>query len=112
MAVLEADKNIEKQYTSGWQRWQIKISIHYNTFMTHEANDVLRRALALPPEDRAELAGSLIESLDAATDADTEEEAWQQEVARRIQDLDAGKAQTIPWAEVRRRIAAKLENGR
>jgi len=48
---------------------------------------------------------------DAATDADTEE-AWQQEVARRIQDLDAGKAQTIPWAEVRRRIAAKLENGR
>lgn len=111
MAMLETDKNIEKHYTSDWQRWQIKISIHYNTFMTHEANDVLRRALALPPEDRAELAGSLLESLDAAADADTEE-AWQQEVARRIQDLDAGKAQTIPWTEVRRRIAAKLENGR
>ena len=78
--------------------------------MTQEANEVLKRALALPPEDRAELAGSLIESLDVRQDPNVEA-AWSKEIARRIQDLDSGKAQAIPWAEVRRRIAAKLGNG-
>lgn len=79
--------------------------------MTQEANDVLKRALALPAEDRAELAGSLLESLDVGQDPDAET-VWQQEVARRIQDLDSGKVKAIPWAEVRRRVAAKLSNGR
>lgn len=79
--------------------------------MTQEVNDVLKRALALPAEDRAELAGSLLESLDVGQDPDAEA-AWQQEVARRIQDLDSGKVTAIPWAEVRRRVAAKLSNGK
>lgn len=74
--------------------------------MTQEANDVLKRALALPAEDRVELVGSLLESLDVGQDPDAEA-AWQQEVARRIQDLDSGKVTAIPWAEVRRRVAAK-----
>jgi putative addiction module component (TIGR02574 family) len=79
--------------------------------MTQEANDVLKRALALPPEDRAELAGSLLESLDVGQDPDAQA-AWHEEIGRRIQDLDSGKAKAIPWAEVRSRIAAKLGNGR
>jgi putative addiction module component (TIGR02574 family) len=37
--------------------------------------------------------------------------AWDQEIARRIDELDSGKAKTIPWEEVQRRIAAKLKNG-
>jgi putative addiction module component (TIGR02574 family) len=79
--------------------------------MTQEANEVLKRALTLPPNDRAELAGTLIESLDAGQDRDAEA-AWNEEIARRIHDLDSGVAEAIPWAEVRRRIAAKLDNGR
>ena len=79
--------------------------------MTQEANDVLKRALALPAEDRAELAGSLLESLDVGQDPDAEA-AWQKEIARRIQDLDSGKVTAIPWADVRRRVAAKLSDGR
>lgn len=79
--------------------------------MTQEANDLLKRALALPETDRAELAGSLMESLDFASDTDAEE-AWNEEIARRIKDLDSGKAKTIPWIEVRRRIAAKLGDER
>jgi len=35
--------------------------------------------------------------------------AWEQEIARRIKELDSGKAKTISWDEVRRRIAAKLQ---
>jgi hypothetical protein len=30
-------------------------------------------------------------------------------MARRIDELDSGKAKTIPWDEVQRRIAAKLK---
>jgi putative addiction module component (TIGR02574 family) len=40
------------------------------------------------------------------------EAAWQEEIASRIADLDSGKAKTIPWEEVRRRISSKLTDGR
>jgi putative addiction module component (TIGR02574 family) len=41
------------------------------------------------------------------TDEDSNEFAWEQEIARRIEELDSGKAKTIPWEAVQRRIAAK-----
>jgi putative addiction module component (TIGR02574 family) len=78
--------------------------------VTQEADDLLKKALALSEQDRATLAGSLIESLDEAEELSVQNE-WNDEIARRIEALDSGKAKTIPWDEVRRRIAAKLENG-
>jgi hypothetical protein len=39
------------------------------------------------------------------------EEAWNLEIARRIEELDSGKVKPLPWAEARRQIAALL-NGR
>ena len=81
--------------------------------MTQDASELLKRALALPPEERAELAGSLLESLDAADDDPRAvEAAWSEEIARRIEDLDSGKAKTVPWEEVRHRISSKLTHGR
>jgi putative addiction module component (TIGR02574 family) len=77
--------------------------------VTQEADDLLKKALMLSAQDRATLAGSLIESLDEAEELSVQSE-WNDEIARRIEDLDSGKAKTIPWDEVRRRIAAKLEN--
>lgn len=72
--------------------------------MSSDAVKLLEAALQLSPEDRAALAGSLLDSLDSTVDADADA-AWEIEVARRIQDLDQGKTRTIPWAEVRRKIA-------
>jgi putative addiction module component (TIGR02574 family) len=81
--------------------------------MTHDATELLKRALALTVEERAELAGSLLESLDGAhDDPEAVEAAWNEEIARRIADLDSGKAKTIPWEEVRHRISSKLTHGR
>jgi putative addiction module component (TIGR02574 family) len=81
--------------------------------MTHDATEVLKHALALSAEERAELAGSLLESLDGAPDdPEAVEAAWNEEIARRIADLDSGKARTIPWEEVRHRISSKLTHGR
>jgi putative addiction module component (TIGR02574 family) len=73
--------------------------------MTQEVSELLKKALALPPE-----AGSLLESLDDTVDASAEEE-WNEEIARRIQELDSGKVKPIPWAEARRQVSAIL-NGR
>jgi putative addiction module component (TIGR02574 family) len=77
--------------------------------MTPDVSELLKKALALPPEARAALAGSLLESLDDTVDASAEEE-WSREIARRIQELDSGKVKPIPWAEARRQISA-LRNG-
>ncbi len=81
--------------------------------MTHDATELLKRALALSAEERAELAGSLLESLDGVhDDPEAVEAAWNEEIARRIANLDSGKAKTIPWEEVRHRISSKLTHGR
>lgn len=78
--------------------------------MTQEADDLLKKALTLPPNERATLAGSLIDSLEEE-DEGSVQDAWDDEIARRIEELDSGKAETISWDEVRRRIAAKLGHG-
>ncbi len=78
--------------------------------MTEEVADLLSKALALPVEARAALAGSLLDTLDETVDEDAES-SWEAEIASRIEQLDTGRAKTIPWIEVRRRIAAKLSQG-
>lgn len=78
--------------------------------MVPDISDLLEKALALPPEARASLASSLLDSLDSTVDPAVEE-AWDQEIARRIAEVDAGKVKPIPWEEARRQVAAIL-NGR
>jgi putative addiction module component (TIGR02574 family) len=75
--------------------------------VTREVSELLEKALALPPEARAALAGSLLESLDETVDPSAEAQ-WRAEIARRIEELDSGQVKTIPWAEARRQIAAIL----
>jgi putative addiction module component (TIGR02574 family) len=74
--------------------------------MKREPAQILKDALALPTEARAALAGSLLESLDTEVDEDAEA-AWATEVNRRVAELDSGRVKTVPWAEVRRRLAAR-----
>ena len=78
--------------------------------MAQELSEVLKKALALPSEARAALAGALLESLDDTVDEAAEAE-WDREIARRIEELDAGRVKAISWAEARRQIAATLHGG-
>ena len=71
--------------------------------MTQQVSELLQKTLSLSVEERAELAGSLIESLDATVD-EAAEAAWNQEIARRIEDLDSGKAKTVSWEAVRLKL--------
>ena len=60
-------------------------------------------ALALPERQRADLLARLMDSLDDPPDADVEQ-AWDAEIARRLEDVRSGKEKGIPWEEVRRRL--------
>ena len=79
--------------------------------MDERAEVLLRDALNLPEELRAEIAGRLLESLEPSADAEVEA-AWREEVARRIAAIDAGEVELVPWEEVRDRLYAKLSGKR
>ena len=62
--------------------------------MSRRVHDLYREAVELSESERAELAGLLLESLEAEPDPDVEL-AWAQEIERRVRDLDEGKVETI-----------------
>jgi putative addiction module component (TIGR02574 family) len=70
--------------------------------------ELLSEALHLPVEARAALADSLLDSLDAEVDANTEE-AWRDEIYRRLQEIERGSVQLIPWYDAQRRLRARLQ---
>lgn len=71
--------------------------------MTAKAVRLLGEALQLPPTSRADLASTLIRSLDNESDADAET-AWAAEIDRRVAELDSGKVKTIPWSKVEEKL--------
>ena len=75
--------------------------------MTAEVAKLLEQALSLSVEEQEALADSLISNLGSKVDEGVQA-AWEEEIARRIAELDSGKAKTVPWEEVRRRNLAKL----
>lgn len=75
--------------------------------MTQQALDLLQKALSLCEEERADLACSLMDSLDSVVDADAEA-AWAEEIERRVADLEAGKEKTVPWDGIQRRISCRF----
>jgi putative addiction module component (TIGR02574 family) len=79
--------------------------------MPTKARQVLREALALPPKARADIAGTLLRSLDAPEEAGVDA-AWAVEVGQRLREVDSGKAKLIPWERVRRRLDAAVSRDR
>jgi len=77
--------------------------------MMQEAQELLKKALALPDKERADLAGSLIDSLDDTVDENAEA-AWQKEVVRRLEDVQYGKVKTTSWDDVRQKGRTLLRN--
>jgi putative addiction module component (TIGR02574 family) len=79
--------------------------------MRPHAETVLQQALTLAEQERAEIAGALLESLEPEPEADVEA-AWRQEVAVRVAALDAGEVETTPWDEIRDGFLARLSERR
>lgn len=78
--------------------------------MSSRAQQLLRDALALPLDERADVAAELLASLDEAKaehPADVEA-AWASEIERRARRVMAGESTGVPWEDVRRRAEAEL----
>lgn len=78
----------------------------YHASMNTAIQEILNTALRLPDSDRADLAASLIESLDRSFDSDAQT-AWAEEVRRRLAELDGGTIRPVPWDEARQVIAGR-----
>ena len=74
-----------------------------------DAQELLKKALALPDKERVDLARSLIDSLDDTVDENAEA-AWQEEMVRRLEDVQSGKVTTTSWDEVRQKGRTLLRN--
>jgi putative addiction module component (TIGR02574 family) len=78
--------------------------------MTPQVSEVLEKALALSTQERGLLIDHLIESLDEGPAEEGVEEAWDEEIKRRVDDIRSGKVEMISGEDVRRRLAARLLN--
>jgi len=72
---------------------------------------LLNQALQMPAQDRAVIAERLISSLDTEIDQDVEM-AWQQEVQKRVDEVDKGVVACIPWEKVLLRLRGNSETKR
>jgi putative addiction module component (TIGR02574 family) len=78
--------------------------------MTDRAQEVFRKALTLPVNERADVAAELLASLDdaAAENPAEVEAAWPAEIEKRARRVMGGESASVPWEDVRRRAEAEL----
>lgn len=69
--------------------------------------EIAEEALSLPQNEQLKLARTLLESAEASGDVGAEA-AWEEEIERRIQMVDAGLAKGRPFVDVLRDIDRRL----
>ena len=74
-----------------------------------ERQPLVSEILNWPLNDRADLAAKLLESIDPGEDSDAES-AWAEEIKKRLEDIEAGRAELIPWSEARKMIMADTDD--
>jgi putative addiction module component (TIGR02574 family) len=75
--------------------------------MTEQTSRMLKDALRLPLDERAELAAELIASIDGPSEPEAEA-AWAAEITRRAERARAGLSVGTDWQTVRERIDRDL----
>ena len=78
--------------------------------MTTRVQQILEEASSLTEAERADLAILLLEGLESGEDPGAEE-AWSEEIGRRVNELRLGLVKTIPWEQVRKEALRALHAG-
>ena len=76
--------------------------------LTREASELLEKALTLSTRERGLLIDRLIESLDEGPPEAGVEQAWADEIQRRVDDVRRGKIETIPGEQVLQDLAKEF----
>ncbi len=67
--------------------------------MSKKLNNIIEEAMELSVEERAQLAGHILISLDTPSKSEIER-LWMEEAERRLQNFRDGKSRRIPASEV------------
>jgi putative addiction module component (TIGR02574 family) len=78
------------------------------TQMSQKVAEVLDKAMALSIDERGLLIDRLVESLDDAPPEEGVDEAWADEIKRRVDEIRAGKVKMIPGDQVLRELAKEF----
>jgi putative addiction module component (TIGR02574 family) len=76
------------------------------------ASEILQHALSLPPNERADIAHSLLQSLPGAPKIYETEEQLVAELNGRMEALENGTMEIFPYEETMRRAREALQRGR
>jgi putative addiction module component (TIGR02574 family) len=78
--------------------------------MSRSAAELLEEALALPEDQRAQVAEKLVASLDGDADPDAEAQ-WGAEIERRLSRIEAGQSKSVSMAESLSRLHRVARGG-
>jgi putative addiction module component (TIGR02574 family) len=74
--------------------------------MATSAKDLYEQSMELDEQERTVLAGLILENLEPV---DTNvEQAWLQEIEKRVSEMDAGTTELVSWESVRAKLSRKL----
>ena len=78
-----------------------------------ETNELITSALRLPVTDRVALAKAMLESVEGTTNVPQAEidDAWDQEIERRVAEIKSGEIKTIPSSELWKQLGGKPNAG-
>jgi hypothetical protein len=88
-------------------------AVRYRDSVSTDAQALLREAMSLPDEERADIAAELLASLDdaAVEDPAVARELWTREIERRARLVVAGEDDGQDWNDLRTRITNELTGG-
>jgi len=78
------------------------------------AGDLVDSVLNLPVSDRVVLANAILASIEDGDEETSQKEldqTWSDEIARRIEDIDSGRVETVASSEVWKRIGGRPDVG-
>lgn len=68
------------------------------------SKEILEATLKLDAKERARIAHEIIVSLDEEAEDEGVERAWEEEAAKRADEIDSGTVKLEPWSKVRQEL--------
>jgi putative addiction module component (TIGR02574 family) len=92
--------------------WSFLSAVLQSVQFMSTASEVLQSALSLPPQERAEIAYELLQSLPGGPTTYETEEQLAAELSRRMQAIENGSMETFDFEDTMRRAREALERSR
>ncbi len=71
-----------------------------------DVDTLAREAARLSAADQHALLDRIVDAITSAAERHVAD-AWDEEIARRVEDLDSARATPVPWTEVKERLHAR-----